>query len=98
MNPTTHDALTAFRGTLQALQAQDIGAAEAARRLRDIGERLDTLPPRFGEVLQGLLDRLEFSALFDAESCSFSAHDLYDSLRFWVDQTERRLSALPASS
>jgi hypothetical protein len=42
---------------------------------------LQALPPRYGEVLLNLLDRLESSALFTEESCSFSQKDLLDNLR-----------------
>ena len=43
-------------------------------------------------MLLQLLDRLEASALFDEESCSFSQKDLVDSLKLWVDKAELRLS------
>jgi MFS family permease len=44
------------------------------------------LPERFGEVLSQLLNRLESSALFTEESCSFSRKDLLDSLQLWLDK------------
>ncbi|WCM91004.1 hypothetical protein [Acidovorax sp. NCPPB 3576] len=47
---------------------------------------LAALPPRYAEVLHGLLDRLESSALFSEESCSFSQKGLLDSLQQWVDK------------
>jgi hypothetical protein len=37
-------------------------------------------------VLLNLLDRLESSALFSEESCSFSQKDLLDNLQVWVDK------------
>ena len=49
------------------------------------------LPPRFAEVLGGLLDRLEAGALFSEESCSFSQKDLLESLRLWLDKAQARL-------
>jgi hypothetical protein len=39
-----------------------------------------------------LLDRLESSALFSEESCSFSHGDLLDSLALWMDKAELRLT------
>ena len=36
-------------------------------------------------------DRLESSALFSEESCSFSQKDLVDSLRMWVDKARATL-------
>ncbi len=54
-------------------------------------EMLSALPPRYGEVLLGLLDRLESSALFSEESCSFSQKDLLDNLQVWVDKARGQL-------
>ena len=54
---------------------------------------VDTLPPRYGEVLLGLLDRLESSALFSEESCSFSQQGLLDNLQVWVDKARGQLMA-----
>ena len=74
-----HDALEAFsKGTLTASALSDTTRAQA--------DLLAALPPRYTEVLHGLLDRLESSALFSEESCSFSQKDLVDSLRLWVDK------------
>ena len=52
---------------------------------------LAALPPRYGEVLQGLLDRLESSALFTDESCSFSQKDLLDTLQQRLDKAREVL-------
>ena len=49
------------------------------------------LPERFDEVLQQLIDRLESSALFTDESCSFSHTDLTDSLQLWIDKAAVQL-------
>jgi len=49
------------------------------------------LPPRYAEVLLNLLDRLESSALFSEESCSFSQKDLLDSLQLWIDKARTQL-------
>ena len=56
---------------------------------------LQALPPRYGEVLLNLLDRLESSALFTEESCSFSQKDLLDNLRMWADKAQAQLAANP---
>ena len=52
---------------------------------------LAALPPRYGEVLLGLLDRLEAGALFTEESCSFSHTDLHDNLQIWAEKAEQQL-------
>lgn len=54
---------------------------------------LAALPARYGDVLLGLLDRLESAALFSEESCSFSQKDLLDSLQMWVDKAGAALGA-----
>ena len=54
---------------------------------------LQALPPAFGPVWHQLLDRLESSALFSEESCSFSHGDLLDSLALWLDKAELRLAS-----
>ncbi|WP_310610859.1 hypothetical protein [Limnohabitans sp.] len=51
------------------------------------------LPPKFEEVWLGLVDRLESSALFSEESCSFSQTDLLDNLALVLDKAEAKLTA-----
>jgi hypothetical protein len=52
---------------------------------------LAALPPQYTTVLHNLLDRLESSALFSDESCSFSQRDLLDSLQMWLDKARQTL-------
>jgi len=56
----------------------------------------NALPERFEEVLMQLLNRLESSALFTEESCSFSRHDLLDSFQLWLDKAWQTLQAQPS--
>ena len=78
-------ALQSFaQGTLPAA-----GLSAAARAQTDL---LAALPPRYAEVLNGLLDRLESGALFSEESCSFSQKDLVASLQMWVDKAREQLA------
>ena len=51
------------------------------------------LPAKFEEVWLGLVDRLESSALFAEESCSFSQTDLLDNLALVLDKAEAKLTA-----
>ena len=53
------------------------------------------LPPKFEEVWLGLIDRLESSALFNEESCSFSQTDLLDSLEMVLNKAEATLQNQP---
>lgn len=57
----------------------------------------NALPERFDEVLMQLLNRLESSALFTDESCSFSRHDLLDSFQLWLDKAGQTLQAQASS-
>jgi len=52
---------------------------------------LAQLPARYGQVLDDLLDRLESSALFSEESCSFSQDGLLDNLQLWIDKARGQL-------
>jgi hypothetical protein len=52
-----------------------------------------TLPPKFEQVWLELVDRLESSALFSEESCSFSQTDLLDNLALVLDKAEAKLTA-----
>ncbi len=44
------------------------------------------LPPVFGQTMEELLRRLEMSASFAQESCSFSASAVTDQLKRWLDK------------
>ena len=68
-----------------------VSAFSAAARAQD--DLLQALPHAFGPVWHQLLDRLESSALFSEESCSFSHGDLLGSLTLWLDKAELRLAA-----
>lgn len=89
MNP----ALTRLDTALTELQAGQLDTRRFVALAREQTGLLDQLPPRYAEVLHGLLDRLESSALFDAESCSFSQRDLTDSMRLWLDKAAAQLGA-----
>jgi hypothetical protein len=54
---------------------------------------LGALPERYQTVWLDLIDRMESSALFTEESCSFSQTELIDSLSIWLDKAQRLLEA-----
>jgi hypothetical protein len=85
-------ALDTLADAFARLQSGELRAHDFSALARQQQSLLSALPPRFGEVLHGLLDRLESGALFDAESCSFSQKDLYDSLQMWLDKARERLT------
>ncbi len=76
---------------LQACQQGTLSVTEMTAAWRSTADQLK-LPPRFGEVLGHVLDRLESGALFSEESCSFSQKDLLASLQVWAQKAQTQLS------
>ena len=85
------DAIGARIDALRSGRGESITAL--SNEARASSELLAALPPRYGEVLLNLLDRLESSALFSEESCSFSQKDLLDNLQVWVDKARAQLAS-----
>jgi len=88
---TAQAALDTLARSLAEPRAGHIGAAAWSAQARGARTLLDALPPRYAEVLLGLLDRLESSALFTEESCSFSQTGLLDNLQLWLDKAQAQL-------
>ncbi len=88
--------LAACREALKAWREGRMPMTAFCQQARSAQDCLDALPERYAQVWHNLLDRLESSALFAEESCSFSQTDLVDGLSQWLDQAEKRLSATPA--
>jgi hypothetical protein len=83
--------LAALQNSLNALHSGSLGITAFSDTARQYPALLAALPPRYSEVLLGLLDRLESSAMFSEESCSFSHTDLHDSLQMWLDKAGQQL-------
>jgi hypothetical protein len=86
------DTLHRMNLSLSACTRGELPTAELLLQWRRDGLALP-LPERFAEVLAGLLDRVEASALFSGDSCSFSQQDLFDSLRLWAEKAKARLQS-----
>lgn len=84
-----------LRADLQQLAGQRISNHAFSAAARAQGELLQSLPPRYGEVLLGLLDRLEAGATFTDEGCccSFSHGALVESVGQWVARAGQALDA-----
>ncbi|WP_343591483.1 hypothetical protein [Paracidovorax wautersii] len=91
--PQAPAQLAAFDLALQGLQQGTLAPHTFSAQMRDLSALRQALPPRYDEVLLGLLDRLESSALFAEESCSFSQQDLIGSLRMWAGKAAGVLNA-----
>ncbi|RQO62704.1 hypothetical protein DBV14_04045 [Variovorax sp. KBW07] len=85
------DAVAARLGALRNGGGTGRSVTVLSDEARASTELLAALPPRYGEVLLNLLDRLESSALFSEESCSFSQKDLLDNLQVWADKARGQL-------
>jgi len=83
------DAIAAHIAALNG--AGGVSVTTLSNDARTSTELLGALPPRYSEVLLNLLDRLESSALFSEESCSFSQKDLLDNLQVWIDKARGQL-------
>lgn len=90
---SAQDTLIRLDEDLKRLKAGVIPLQSFLSSSRNAHTLLQALPPRFGEVLHSLLDRLESSALFSEESCSFSQQDLVENLQIWVDKARGRIAA-----
>ncbi len=85
--------LQQLRSGFEQLAHSQISASALGQQVRAATTLLEALPPRYGEVLLNLLDRLESSALFTEESCSFSHQGVVDSLQLWVDKARGVLAS-----
>ena len=85
--------LADLQASLSQLRRGQMSVAQWSAKAQASRDLLAALPDRFVTVLNELLNRLESSALFSEESCSFSQGDLLDSLQMWLDKARERLSA-----
>jgi len=90
----TH-ALVTLRTALATLRNDASTDRAFVQTARSQEALFKALPPKFEEVWLGLIDRLESSALFNEESCSFSQTDLFDSLDMVLDKAEAKLQNQP---
>ena len=86
-----------LQAALGALARSELNATSFSALAEKQLTLLAALPPRYGEVLSQLLTRLESSALFTDESCSFSHKDLVDSLQMWLDKARVLLAKSDSS-
>jgi len=85
--------LAPLHQALAQLRANTLGVQAFCALARAQEGLLAALPARYGEVWLGLIDRLESSALFSEESCSFSQSALLDHLDAWLAKAQEKLDA-----
>ncbi|PFH08382.1 hypothetical protein BCF11_0736 [Collimonas sp. PA-H2] len=85
------ETIQLLRTALATMPGAPSGIASLARTWRAQTALLSALPPRFAEVAENFLGRLEAASLFSEESCSYSRQDLLDHLGAWLDQAQLAL-------
>ena len=85
--------LQTLRTAFERLRSGELMVHAFTEQAASLSALFAALPPRFQDVWQDLMTRLESGALFDAESCSFSQSDLHESIRLWLDKAGERLTA-----
>lgn len=91
--PLNH--LVTLRQALTDLQSNVLTDRAFVQTARSQADLFAALPPKYEEVWLNLVDRLESSALFTEESCSFSQTDLLNNLGLVLDKAEQQLNATP---
>lgn len=86
--PAALDTLSHMSNALLACTQGRMAQSDMIQLWRSQAAQLP-LPEKFGTVLGDLLDRIEASALFSEESCSFSQKDLLDSLQLWLEKAQQ---------
>jgi hypothetical protein len=86
------NSLQSLRAALDGLQHKRIPIAAFCQTWRAQTALLSALPPRYGQVMEDLLGRMEAGSLFTEESCSFSQEDLQANLAVWLDKAEQTLA------
>ncbi|WP_454720939.1 MULTISPECIES: hypothetical protein [Cupriavidus] len=78
-------ALAGMRAALEQHLAGTLAVGALVRGWREAAPAL-TLPPVFGQAMEELLRRLEMSAAFAQDSCSFSSSAVTDQMKRWLDK------------
>jgi hypothetical protein len=89
----SHDhALHTLQDALHGIRQSRLSTAEFCKTWREQSALLADLPPRYAQVMEDLLGRLEAGSLFTEESCSFSQIDLLATLDMWLDKAQLALN------
>lgn len=89
---TPHNSLVILRQALNSLRDDPRNDRAFLETARSQSALFAALPPKFETVWIDLVDRLESSALFSEESCSFSQTDLLDNLAVVLNKAEEKLT------
>lgn len=87
-----NQTLHLLQDSLHAIRQNRLAIADFCQSWRAQTALLSALPPRYAEVMEDLLGRLEAGSLFTEESCSFSQVDLLANLDLWLDKAQQTLT------
>ena len=86
------DPLSRIKKLSNALEANDFESIAAlVHMFRQEKPLLAELPSVFEGALESILERLESTAMFDVEACSFSQTDLFAALNVWCEKADSYL-------
>jgi hypothetical protein len=88
----SHPSIQILHDALNDLRDQHSNIASFCATWRAQDSLFSRLPPRYAEVAEDLLGRLEAGSLFTEESCSFSQEDLLNNLALLLHKAERTLT------
>jgi hypothetical protein len=83
-----HAILARLHAALDAYVAGGVDTNSFVRSWREEAESL-VLPSPYGVVLDDVLRRLQMSAAFSQDSCSFSANSATDQLAVWLKKASQ---------
>jgi hypothetical protein len=89
--PQATQELQVLTAQIQQVLADQLRTNTLVQTARESQALVSALPEKYKLVLSDILDRLESSALFTEESCSFSQRDLLDSLTIWAEKAGKQL-------
>ncbi|MBV8633640.1 MAG: hypothetical protein JO002_04055 [Burkholderiaceae bacterium] len=78
---------------IDALRKQQSNVVQFCALWRSQAVLLDALPPRYREVMEDLLGRLESNSAFSEESCSYSQTDLLGALEDWLTKAKTKIES-----
>jgi hypothetical protein len=92
MNPTPTDPLIRVKHLHTLLEEEEFESTTAlVNAFRQEKALLAELPAVFEGALEGILERIESTAMFTEESCSFSQADMLAMLSIWLEKTKSYL-------
>ena len=84
------DPLKRIKMLSDTLEQEGFGSVtELITAFRSEKSLLAELPSVFEAALESILERMESTALFAEESCSFSQNDMVDALADWLSHAQR---------